>query len=80
MAERILRTVDTLAIPHKRSLVSYHVTVSIGICTMLPTDINNIALFIENADAALYKAKTSGRHCFKHYMDPAVHNNFHFRH
>jgi diguanylate cyclase (GGDEF)-like protein len=80
VAERILRTVDTLAIPHKRSLVSYHVTVSIGICTMLPTDKNNIALFIENADAALYKAKTSGRHCFKHYMDPAVHNNFHFRH
>lgn len=80
VAERILRTVDSLAIPHKRSLVSYHVTVSIGICTMLPTDKNNIALFIENADAALYKAKTSGRHCFKHYMDPSVHNNFHFRH
>jgi diguanylate cyclase (GGDEF)-like protein len=80
VAERILRTVDSMAIPHKRSLVSYHVTVSIGICTLLPSDKNTIALFIENADAALYKAKTSGRHCFKHYMDPSVQSNFHFKH
>lgn len=80
VAERILRTVDSMAIPHKRSLVSYHVTVSIGICTLLPSDKNTIALFIENADAALYKAKTSGRHCFKHYMDPSVKSNFHFKH
>lgn len=80
VAERILRTVDSMAIPHKRSLVSYHVTVSIGICTMLPTDKNTIALFIENADAALYKAKTSGRHCFKHYMEPTTQSNFNFKH
>ncbi|MCB1659772.1 MAG: GGDEF domain-containing protein, partial [Pseudomonadales bacterium] len=64
----------------KRSLVSYHVTVSIGICTTLPTDKNSIALFIENADAALYKAKTSGRHCFKHYMEPSTQSNFNFKH
>jgi len=74
VAERILRTVDSLAIPHKRSLVSYHVTVSIGICTMLPSDKNSIAIFVENADAALYKAKTSGRHCLKHYIDPPMPN------
>ena len=80
VAERILRTVDSMAIPHKRSLVSYHVTVSIGICTTLPTDKNSIALFIENADAALYKAKTSGRHCFKHYMEPSTQSNFNFKH
>ncbi len=76
VAERILRTVDSLAIPHKRSLVSYHVTVSIGICTMLPSDKNSIAIFVENADAALYKAKTSGRHCLKHYIEPPMLNNF----
>ena len=80
VAERILRTVDSLAIPHKRSLVSYHVTVSIGICTMLPSDKNSIAIFVENADAALYKAKTSGRHCLKHYIEPPMHNNFYFKH
>ncbi|HMU86522.1 MAG TPA: diguanylate cyclase [Agitococcus sp.] len=80
VAERILRTVDSLAIPHKRSLVSYHVTVSIGICTMLPSDKNSIAIFVENADAALYKAKTSGRHCLKHYIEPPMLNNFYFKH
>jgi len=80
VAERILRTVDSLAIPHKRSLVSYHVTVSIGICSILPNDKNNIAMFVENADAALYKAKTSGRHCFKHYIEPPSLNDFHFKH
>lgn len=80
VAERILRTVDSLSIPHKRSLVSYHVTVSIGICSMLPSDKNNIAMFVENADAALYKAKTSGRHCLKHYIDPPALNDFHFKH
>lgn len=80
VAERILRTVDSLSIPHKRSLVSYHVTISIGICTILPNDKNNVALFVENADAALYKAKTSGRHCFKHYIEPPIINDFHFKH
>lgn len=79
VAERILRTVDSLAIAHKRSLVSYHVTVSVGICTMLPSDSNSMALFVENADAALYKAKTSGRHCFKHYAPPSTKNNFNFK-
>jgi PleD family two-component response regulator len=47
---------------------------------MLPNDKNSIAMFVENADAALYKAKTSGRHCLKHYIEPPTLNDFHFKH
>jgi len=80
VAERIIRAIDVLAIPHKRSLVAFHVTASIGICSIVAHERHSISGFVENADAALYKAKTAGRHCFKHYQPPQTHTGFNFHH
>jgi len=79
VAERVIRAIDVLAIPHKRSLVAFHVTASIGICTIMPNENNTISLLLENADAALYKAKTAGRHCYKHYQEPTNRIKFNFQ-
>ena len=79
VAERVIRAIDVLAIPHKRSLVAFHVTASIGICTIMPHEHHTISLLLENADAALYKAKTAGRHCFKHYQEPTNSIKFNFQ-
>jgi diguanylate cyclase (GGDEF)-like protein len=78
VAERIIRAIDVLAIPHKRSLVAFHVTASIGICSIMPHERNTISNLVENADAALYKAKTAGRRCFKHYQEPQINTSFNF--
>jgi diguanylate cyclase (GGDEF)-like protein len=79
VAERVIRAIDVLAIPHKRSLVAFHVTASIGIFTIMPNENNTISLLLENADAALYKAKTAGRHCYKHYQEPTNRIKFNFQ-
>ncbi len=79
VAERVIRAIDILAIPHKRSLVAFHVTASIGICNITPHEHHTISAFLENADAALYKAKASGRHCFKHYQEPPQKMKFNFQ-
>ncbi|MEN9430930.1 MAG: hypothetical protein RJA86_1789 [Pseudomonadota bacterium] len=79
VAERVMRAIDILAIPHKRSLVAFHVTASIGICNITPHEHHTISAFLENADAALYKAKASGRHCFKHYQEPPQKMKFNFQ-
>ena len=79
VAERVIRAIDVLAIPHKRSLVAFHVTASIGIYTILPHEQHSISILLENADAALYKAKTAGRHCFKHYQPPTNTIKFNFQ-
>ncbi|PTQ87550.1 GGDEF domain-containing protein [Agitococcus lubricus] len=70
VAHRILDAIDRLAIPHKRSLVTHHITVSIGICSMMPNEQNQLSALVANADAALYKAKAAGRHGYKHYFEP----------
>lgn len=60
-AERLLRLIKGLEIPHPASLVSPHITVSIGVATLIPKLSDHLSDFISSADHALYKAKTSGR-------------------
>jgi diguanylate cyclase (GGDEF)-like protein len=65
MAERILREVELLAIPHAASAVAAHVTVSIGVKTLLPDeDIHTLKEVVKLADDALYAAKGRGRRRF----------------
>lgn len=61
IAEEVRRAVEALAIPHAASGAAACVTVSVGIATRIPTpDTLPLALWTE-ADARLYRAKSSGR-------------------
>jgi diguanylate cyclase (GGDEF)-like protein len=61
VAKRILRAVEALGLPHTGSDVADHVTVSIGVASMLSNSSELPAQLIAAADAALYRAKHEGR-------------------
>ncbi len=61
VAERMLQSVRRLALPHATSFASPIVTLSIGVCSEIPTSLESAAQLIANADAALYTAKRGGR-------------------
>lgn len=57
LAEQMRKGVEEKTIPHLRSNISDHVTISLGINTIIPSDESSIDEFIGNTDKALYKAK-----------------------
>lgn len=61
VADRMIENVSSLDIAHKGSLTSDHVTISIGIGTIIPSTDYRETLLIELADKALYQAKNEGR-------------------
>ena len=61
MAERLRRAVAALEITHAGSEAAGHVTLSIGYAT-LSTDMHDFASLLRQADRALYRAKSLGRH------------------
>lgn len=68
VADRILAGVDALKIEHKKSKTHKFVTVSIGVSTHAVTDEEiTVAQLIHQADEAVYKAKSSGRHRIREY-------------
>ena len=62
-ADRLLQTVRERAIPHAKSGIADHITVSIGVVTCRQSSIKPIApnKLIKAADEMLYKAKAAGR-------------------
>lgn len=56
-AEQLRKKVEQLAIPHMYSSISNYITISLGICTVIPSDMLSIEQFIKTADEALYEAK-----------------------
>ncbi len=60
-ADRLIRGVRNLAIPHPDSPVAKFVTVSIGCASLIPTEDKKPTDLVEAADEALYKAKSQGR-------------------
>lgn len=56
-AEQLRKGVEQLAIPHMCSSVSNYITISLGIYTVIPSDMLSIEQFIKTADEALYEAK-----------------------
>lgn len=61
VATNIYRAIDRLMIPHAKSLVSNHVTISLGITVFNGNRAISQELLIDTADKALYRAKQLGR-------------------
>ena len=62
-AQRIQQRIAILDIPHAASKVAPIVTVSIGIATITPSPQFEPQKLFEQADKALYRAKSKGRNC-----------------
>ncbi len=60
VAERLRTAVEKLAIPFANSELG-HITVSIGVASVVPSAAGDTWQLISTADAALYRAKASGR-------------------
>jgi len=61
LTREICKAVQDLNIEHKKSTVSTFVTISAGISCMIPDNNTPTELIVENADKALYEAKSNGR-------------------
>lgn len=61
LAHQIRGQIHQLAIPHRGSQVSSHVTLSIGIMSHIPQSGDEICDLITGADRSLYEAKQQGR-------------------
>ena len=61
VSERLRTNVCDLAIPHARSAVAAHVTVSIGVASTVPDVGREPASLVADADGLLYRAKEGGR-------------------
>ena len=61
VAEKIRQGVEQKDIPHMKSTVAPHVTLSLGVATIIPDDLETPESLIKRADEALYRAKSSGR-------------------
>ncbi len=61
IAERMVKAVRELAIPHTDSPVSSVVTISAGLASTVYTTPDDVSVVMQNADAAMYRAKSAGR-------------------
>ncbi|MET0267360.1 MAG: diguanylate cyclase [Duganella sp.] len=61
LAESIRAHIESLQIPHPRSTTSAWLTVSIGVATILPHQLDNTESLFVAADRAMYVAKEGGR-------------------
>lgn len=62
LAEKVRRTVESLQISHDQPRPGSHLTVSIGVSTLVPGGGGQtFRVLIEMADQALYQAKNNGR-------------------
>lgn len=64
VAEAIRQGVERLNIPHEHSTAADHVTISMGVASIIPREGGLPATLIEAADEALYRAKRGGRNCY----------------
>ena len=66
LARKIQESIDIISIPHERSLIVDHITLSLGVaCAIPPVNLNQVVL-IESADKMLYEAKSEGRNNLKY--------------
>lgn len=70
IAEHMRANVEEMNIPHAYSLAADHVTISLGVATVVPDADAEPKSLVEAADALLYQAKESGRNRYV-AQDPA---------
>ena len=63
LAEQLRTDVASLRIPHDASTTGPHVTISLGVASVVPKLGTSPATLVAAADRALYQAKRSGRNC-----------------
>jgi diguanylate cyclase (GGDEF)-like protein len=61
VGENVRSAIKKLQITHEASAVCEHVTISVGVSTIVPTYENDFHALIHAADKALYQAKSLGR-------------------
>ncbi|MES2126236.1 MAG: diguanylate cyclase [Pseudomonadota bacterium] len=61
VAKKLLEEVDMLGIAHARSPVGNHVSISMGLASVVPNDGSDIGALVRQADTLLYEAKAAGR-------------------
>jgi len=66
IADRLLKSVSSLEIPHINSDIADYVTVSIGATTVKVKPNHQYMHYIERADEALYISKDTGRNKYTH--------------
>lgn len=61
VAEKLREEINKTKVEHLYSDVSGYVTISMGLSSIFPSDLNTMKMLVAEADAALYNAKLSGR-------------------
>ncbi len=61
LGEVFRKTIEVLKIPHAFSEIADHVTISIGLHTLIPTPEEQVESFLKKADDALYTSKKQGK-------------------
>ena len=69
VAKQISAKMDSLNIPHLFSSAADHVTLSIGVAAIIPSENQPSSDLIERADRLLYTAKQSGRNQIRYKID-----------
>jgi diguanylate cyclase (GGDEF)-like protein len=68
VAERLLRNIRTLNIPHEKNDAASFVTVSIGGATNIVNHSHTVDHYFKRADEALYKSKQDGRNRYTAHL------------
>ena len=63
VGESLRSAVQALGMEHRASKVTDHVTISVGVATVLPTEPGGVAPLLKGADSMLYACKSAGRNC-----------------
>lgn len=72
VAKKLQTSIHTANIPHQRSPVAPHVTLSVGVASILPALSPDPEALLQQADEALYKAKHQGRNQIHYFRSQSV--------